>query len=943
MPAAKLPADEAQRLVSLRSLDILDSAAESGFDALVEAASLVCGAPIALLGLMDAERQWIKASVGMAGITEVPRAETICTHTILGDDLLEIADATCDWRVADNPAVRRDGGVRFYAAVPLRLTDGSRIGTLCVAGPQPRRLDDRQRAVLRRLGQTATAMIEERRTRALLAHASQDLAASEQRLRRQADLFERASEATGIGGWELDLATGELYWTNQTRRIHGLPEEYRPSLDTAIDFYAPEARPVLRAAVERCIAGGGGWDLELPFTRATGERIWVRAVGAATFVDGKPVRLNGAFKDITDRVAEREALEMARERVALATESAGNAVWDWDVRTNAQIWDDSMFRLYGRPRELGPPDFDSWLLYLHPDDIAATQAALAEALSGRRRFDVEFRIKRDFGGLHHIRAAAHVIRDAEGRPVRMVGINWDVTEARRLAAERDTKARLLAEREASFRLLAENASDMISHVAADGTRLYVSPAVERIFGVSPEEFIAGDAHRFFYPEDVATTRAWQRDMLAGLPGATIATIRVRNPHRGDVFVEVSARVIRDLAGKPAGYISITRDVTERTRYEAALLRANQRFALAADAAGIGVWDWDIQNNTLSWDEWMFRLYGRSADDGVQPYELWAGSLHPDDKERSEKHLFAAVSGAALLYDTEFRIRRPDGQIRYIKAAGAVRRDADGRAINMSGINFDITERKHAEQEMQRLVAELKRINAEMESFAYIAAHDLKAPIRGIRFLVGAVAEDLGDAASPDIRESLHLIESRIGRMTALVDDLLEYARSSRSDGEIVAVDTQALVEDIFDLAANDKAIRLHIGERLPVLQTRRAPLAMVLRNLIGNAIKHHDKPHGTITVSARATGEGTEFAVQDDGPGIAPEHQARVFGMFQTLKSRDEVEGSGLGLAIVKKAVEAAGGRITLDSDGRQGSTFRFTWPGHATHAATDATARAVG
>ena len=145
------------------------------------------------------------------------------------------------------------------------------------------------------------------------------------------------------------------------------------------------------------------------------------------------------------------------------------------------------------------------------------------------------------------------------------------------------------------------------------------------------------------------------------------------------------------------------------------------------------------------------------------------------------------------------------------------------------------------------------------------------------------------------------------------------------------------VTDIFEMTSPEKQIRLQAATDLPVLQTRKVPLELVLRNLINNAIKHHDKPEGVIAVSARPIADGYEFAVSDDGPGIPLEHQQRVFAMFQTLKPRDEVEGSGIGLALVKKAVESMGGVVSVESDGIRGCTFRFTWPPSAGIQETDA------
>jgi PAS domain S-box-containing protein len=251
--------------------------------------------------------------------------------------------------------------------------------------------------------------------------------------------------------------------------------------------------------------------------------------------------------------------------------------------------------------------------------------------------------------------------------------------------------------------------------------------------------------------------------------------------------------------------------------------------------------------------------------------------------------------------------------------------ADGMKV-LSAI-VDISERKQAEIRQQELIVELTRINDELNNFAYVSSHDLKSPLRGIDQLATWISEDLGDQIPEETRNHLELMRNRIKRMEMLLDDLLAYSRVGRTNTDIVLVNTHELVNDIFELTASTKKIELRINGTLPVLRTRKVPLELVIRNLISNAIKHHDKSVGLIEISANIDDRYVEFFVKDDGPGIALEHQQRVFGMFQTLKPRDEIEGSGIGLALIKKAVETVGGTVGVESDGQNGCLFRFTWP----------------
>jgi signal transduction histidine kinase len=227
----------------------------------------------------------------------------------------------------------------------------------------------------------------------------------------------------------------------------------------------------------------------------------------------------------------------------------------------------------------------------------------------------------------------------------------------------------------------------------------------------------------------------------------------------------------------------------------------------------------------------------------------------------------------------------------------------------------------------RFEAELQRSNRDLDEFAYVASHDLKAPLRSIRSIAEWVAEDEAERLSEEGKENLALLQGRVERMQRLLEDLLQYARAGRTQEKIATVDTGELVSEIVELLDPPAGFQVEAMEKMPILKTFRAPLQKVLLNLVSNAVKHHDREEGRIGVSARPLEDFWEFVVQDDGPGIPPQSQEKVFKMFQTLKSRDDVEGSGIGLAVVKRTVESLGGTICLQSGDGRGSAFKFTWP----------------
>jgi signal transduction histidine kinase len=232
------------------------------------------------------------------------------------------------------------------------------------------------------------------------------------------------------------------------------------------------------------------------------------------------------------------------------------------------------------------------------------------------------------------------------------------------------------------------------------------------------------------------------------------------------------------------------------------------------------------------------------------------------------------------------------------------------------------------RELRRFARALKKSNEDLDRFAYVASHDLKAPLRGIANLTSWLVEDLGDKLTPETTEYASLLQNRVQRMEALIDGILQYSRAGRSREEPEQIDVGELVRDVLELIAPPSHFDVRMGDFWPRLRTERTPLQQVFMNLIGNAIKHADGDHPVIEIGLRDEGaDFCEFSVSDNGPGIAAEYHERIFTIFQTLKARDEVEGTGIGLSVVKRTVENQGGQVWVESEPGHGATFSFLWP----------------
>ena len=254
------------------------------------------------------------------------------------------------------------------------------------------------------------------------------------------------------------------------------------------------------------------------------------------------------------------------------------------------------------------------------------------------------------------------------------------------------------------------------------------------------------------------------------------------------------------------------------------------------------------------------------------------------------------------------------------------------------LSNEIAERLRAERELQSLnetlelrvafrTAESERRAEELEQFAYVTSHDLKAPLRAVSNLAEWVEEDLQDKLTEATREQMALLRDRVSRMQALIDGLLDYSRVGAWAIEVEDVNTEELLAEVVDSLAPPDGFSVHVAPDLPVVRTSRLHLSQVFANLIGNAIKHHGGGSGNVWISAQERDSFYEFTVADDGPGIDPKYHERIFKMFQVLATKDFATHTGIGLAMVKKIVREHGGSIVLESREGEGARFRFTWP----------------
>ena len=380
---------------------------------------------------------------------------------------------------------------------------------------------------------------------------------------------------------------------------------------------------------------------------------------------------------------------------------------------------------------------------------------------------------------------------------------------------------------------------------------------------------------------------------------------------------------------------------EREQAEDALRESEERLNFALKKSRTGGWELDLVDHTAHRSLEHDRIFGYGSLLPQWTYEMFLEHVLPEDRVEVDRR-FREATAAQTEWSFECRIRRVDGEVRWIWSTGEHQRDEAGQTRRMAGIVQDITERKRAEEEIQRLNADLeKRVlertaqleaaNKELEAFSYSVSHDLRAPLRAVDGFSRIVVEKYAGRLDDDGRRMLGVVRSETQRMGRLIDDLLAFSRLGRQKIEPAQIDMHAQAQAVFDeLAALEPGRKLRLDlHPLPPARGTQAMIRQVWVNLISNAIKFtKEREVGEIEIGAREDGDsGPIYSVKDNGAGFDMRYAGKLFGVFQRLHSAEEFPGTGVGLALVQRIVQRHGGRVWAEAEVNRGATFYFTLP----------------
>ncbi len=1038
-----LPLNESERLKALESYSIMDSLPEKEYDSITQLASYICGTPIALVSLLDEERQWFKSSVGL-GVTETPRDISFCQYAIMDDEVYEVPNALENERFVNNPLVTGGPNIRFYAGAPLQDSNGFNLGSLCVIDTVPRILTEEQNNALKLLANQVVLLFDLRKKNIDLKKTQQEfqnfteLSKDLVCIANVNGLFHKVNPAfTKVLGYSNDELVGKPF----------------------INFIHPDDLDKTFKEIEKLSKGEKTISFENRYRCVNGEYVllsWNSSPDPITgniYCIARDMTLENKQKEeLVKTSGELSAILNSAEFSIIATELDGTikqfnkgaeillgyTAEEVVGKTSPAIMhvlDEVVRRAEDLTIELGEivePGFDVFV-------VKAKKLGIADSN--------EWTYVRKDGGTFPIKLSVTAIKNSLDEVTGYLGIAKNITKEKEAELNLINSNKLFDESQS----IAKTGSWKFDLITKD---LIWSKGHYKIFEFEelPVDKLYNAYRKMLDPEDlVLLDKAIEKSVITGEDFEFLNCIEFSDNRVKHILT--LGQVIKNEIGEVIGAQGSIQDITEKMLAEQNLVNSNKLLDESQSIAKIGSWKFNLITKDLLLSKGHYTIFELNDVPANQLYKTYRGRIHYDDLQLLDK-LDENVIKTGEDYKTNYRILFPDNRIKYIQEIGQPFKNEKGEIIGLQGSILDVTEKALAEQKIaekakeindvrsaldestivtitdqkgvitfvndkfcsvskyskeeligqyhyvdnpeyqlnkfikniwttiangkvwkgdiknrakdgsyywvdstivpfldnqgkpyqyiaissdvteQKLAKEnlddaltnLEKTNKELDQFAYIISHDLKAPLRAINNLAEWIVEDMPEMPE-EVNANFGLLRGRILRMENLINGVLDYSRIGRTKIEKQATDLKIMLNQIVDSIVPTEGFEIYIADNFPEIKIARILFQQIFSNLISNAVKYNDKPIGKIECFYESLPNLHQFTIKDNGPGIAEEYHKKVFKVFQTIEARDKKESTGIGLSIVQKIIEEAGGTIRIESEENKGASFIFTIP----------------
>ncbi len=754
----------------------------------------------------------------------------------------------------------------------------------------------------------------------------------------------RLEEAQGVahmGHYYWDLIANRVIWSDELYRIYGLtPREGPIDMAMVSEMIHPDDREHVFRAAEEAVRSGVHSEAEHRVVRPDGEVRTVQGLGTVKRdASARAYEMFGTVQDITERKrAEEERQLLARDLqeskawLEEAQRVAHVGYWVWDLETNRLIVSDEYCHILGLTPKKGPIDLAMVREIIHPEDREHVFRTAEEAIRSGERAECEHRILRPNGEMRIVQSLGDLKKDASGRTYQMFGTTQDITDRKR-AEEALRRSELYLSEGQRLAHMGSWAAKDLGIRWTDDLGMYWSDEVYKIFGLDPqngppnlEQYLAA-----VHPDDRPSMEETIRMMHEQRCGCDVTKRIVRPDGKVRHVRCVGVPVFEE--GVFKAFHGTTIDVTEHELLTQQLRREQAYLAEAQSLTHAGSWACNfVTGQIFHLSDEALRIYGFDPSQGPVPFERLYRATHPEDEPALREKFYGAIQ-ASRDYDLEYRIFRLDGTVRFLRSVGHHNRS--GEIGEYVGITMDITDRKQAEQERERLrqleadLAHINRVNM-LGELAAALAHEIKQPIAASITSANALLRWL--AHDPPDLERARAAATRIERDGNRAADVINRLRSFYKKGplpEREMLDVKDIIQEMTVLLGDEAlrhsvAIRSEFHEDVPDLLADRVQLQQVFMNLMLNAIEAMKDTGGELMIRSGLNREGQLLiSISDTGIGLPAENSERIFDAFHTTKP----QGTGMGLAITRSILESHGGRIWATANHGAGATFHFTLP----------------
>jgi PAS domain S-box-containing protein len=768
----------------------------------------------------------------------------------------------------------------------------------------------------------------------------EDRKRAEEALRNSEERWRSVFENSAIGVALTDL-NGRFLATNHVfQAMVGYTEEELRAL-TFLDLTHEDNLQANWSLITELVEGKRRqFQIEKQYRRKDGSLIWVsNNVSLVPGSERMPQFLMALSEDITERKRAEAKLRRSEESLLEAQRLSHIGSWKLDVASGAVIVSPEIRRIFGVGPDEDTSRVEFWFSRNHPADQKRIQEFFERSTIQKTDYDADFRIVLPDGTIKHLHAAGHPVLNESGDLMEFVGTTMDVTEQVQTRAALENALQEIKQRNEALRAREQNLDLIINTIPAlvwssrpDGTAEFFNQHYLDYVGLSAEEVKDWGWTAAVHPDDLnGLAGAWQSIMATGKHGEAEARLRrFDGEYRWFLF---RANPLRDDSGNIVKWFGINTDIEDRKRVEEKLRRSEAYLAEAQKITHTGSWAWNVRTDALFWSQEIFRIYGYGPE-MTPTWDVLLKKVHPGDRlEVERRREMEATQKEWVDSEIEFRIVLPDGTIKHLHSIAHPVKDESEEIIEVVGTVRDVTERKHAEEERDRLrqleanLAHTNRVTM-LGGLASSLAHELNQPITAAITSANACLRWLGH--NPPDLERARAAATRIENDGTRAAEIIHRLRAFYKTGappKLELVDVNQVAGEMLALLRNEAdrhsiSLRTELALQLPQIMADRVQLQQVLMNLLLNGIEAITDGPGEVTIRSQSTEQGLLLiSVTDTGVGLPSEKP--LFSAFYTTKP----QGTGMGLAISRSIIEAHGGRLWATVNAERGATFHFTLP----------------